>query len=350
MIKFFTLFYVIISGFISIAYGSNNEIGELQNTNFHIAGKTISGEKLYRLFDQGLDNKYLDPQNKMNFVNNLLTKLEKIDSQKSDNLKKILIALWKKYSEQVLENKRNSSVTILEGWNIFDIDTILTQRSLIKKGDYIQYVESSEKIEALSEFFDFLENQKTLEGYLYPDTYTINPQKFKINNFVILQLNTFESKVYNRLFIDEVQKTPLYNNSIIESVINLASIVEKEEKNNDEKPKVAGILKKRLKEFRHIGADATVCYPLRITSNTCRYKVSKHIHDINKYNTRKHIGLPPTPISNPSYQTVNATLNDLETEYYYYLHQSNTGKIYYAENYEEHKKNIELYLKYFEKK
>jgi cell division protein YceG involved in septum cleavage len=87
---------------------------------------------------------------------------------------------------------------------------------------------------------------------LYPDTYKINPISFKINNFVILQLNNFEEKVYNKIFIDEVTKKPLYSNSIIESVINLASIVEKEEKNTLQKPVVAGILKKRLKEYRQL--------------------------------------------------------------------------------------------------
>jgi cell division protein YceG involved in septum cleavage len=87
---------------------------------------------------------------------------------------------------------------------------------------------------------------------LYPDTYKINPIGFKINNFVILQLNNFEEKVYNKLFIDEVTKKSLYSNSIIESVVNLASIVEKEEKNISEKPIVAGILKKRLKEYRQL--------------------------------------------------------------------------------------------------
>jgi cell division protein YceG involved in septum cleavage len=87
---------------------------------------------------------------------------------------------------------------------------------------------------------------------LYPDTYKINPISFKINNFVILQLNTFEEKVYNTLFIDEITKQQLYSTSIIESVVNLASIVEKEERNKSKQKTVAGILKKRLKEYRQL--------------------------------------------------------------------------------------------------
>jgi UPF0755 protein len=67
---------------------------------------------------------------------------------------------------------------------------------------------------------------------LYPDTYTVISNNFKINVFVIKQLDNFEIKVYNKLFSE-------YENEKIEEVINLASIVEKEEKNPAEKKAVA---------------------------------------------------------------------------------------------------------------
>jgi cell division protein YceG involved in septum cleavage len=76
---------------------------------------------------------------------------------------------------------------------------------------------------------------------LYPDTYTIDTTVFKINNFVILQLDTFETKVYNKIFKDTQLSVEQ-----IQDVVNLASIVEKEERNPKEKSTVAGILKKRL--------------------------------------------------------------------------------------------------------
>jgi len=62
--------------------------------------------------------------------------------------------------------------------------------------------------------------------------------KFQINEFVIQQLEAFEKKVYKKLFLDEDLNSK-YTNEIIESVINLASIVEKEEKNPKEKATVA---------------------------------------------------------------------------------------------------------------
>jgi UPF0755 protein len=303
----------------------------------------ISSEQLELRLEKIINQKYLDPRDKMNYIYRFVEKTENFNTPQWKWLHTIFSHLWEQYSQEVLENKRNTQLIILEWWNIFDIDTYLTQRSLIKKWEYISYVENRDKIIALSEFFDFLDEQETLEWYLYPDTYKISPLNFKINNFVILQLNTFEQKVYNKLFIDEVTKEPLYSNVIIESVVNLASIVEKEEKNKSEQKTVAGILKKRLKEFRHIWADITVCYHYRLTSKECRFAVSKYIKIKTPYNTRTTLGLPPTPINNPSYTTIDNTLNSLESEYYYYLHDSN-GKIYYWKNYQEHKNNIEKYL------
>lgn len=224
-------------------------------------------------------------------------------------------------------------LTILEWWNIYDIDDYLNNKWLINAWDYIDYVTNSEKIKALWDFFNFIDNQETLEWFLYPDTYNVNSSNFKINSFVIKQLETFETKVYNKIL------SKLDNQTITE-LINLASIVEKEEKNNDEKSSVAGILKKRLNNNWMIWADITVCYPYKLTFKECNPSfIWKYINDKNDYNTRTMAWLPKTPISNPSFETINATLNDKKTSYWFYLHNEATWKIYYAETNAEHEKN-----------
>ncbi|PZM82187.1 endolytic transglycosylase MltG [Candidatus Gracilibacteria bacterium] len=228
------------------------------------------------------------------------------------------------------------NVTILEGWNIYDIDRSLSHKGLISEGEYINYVTNKEKIVALSEFFPFLKNEnlESLEGFLYPDTYRIDSSSFKINNFVIMQLEEFEKKVYDKLFAGK------YDNKTIYDVINLASIVEKEEgRIKENQPVVAGILKKRLNAGWMIGADATVCYPYKLPTSECTpKKVAEYVYEKNEYNTRTMKGLPKTPIANPSVGTINATLNDEKTEYWYYLHNL-SGKIYYAKTNEEHNYN-----------
>lgn len=246
--------------------------------------------------------------------------------------------------EVILESLKNPiiadevNITILEWWNIYDIDEYLTNKWYIEKNSYINYVTNNEKIIKLTEFFPFIDWLNTLEWFLYPDTYKINSNNLKINNLVITQLENFENKVYKILLIDKNWKQ-IFTNKEIEEIINLASIVEKEEKNALEKPTVAWILKKRLKQWWMIGADITVCYPHKLTWEECKMVVSKYINEKNDYNTRTKTWLPKTPIWNPNFETINATINHNNSLYYFYLHNISTWQIYYWKTNAEHEAN-----------
>nr|MDD3720444.1 endolytic transglycosylase MltG [Candidatus Gracilibacteria bacterium] len=227
-------------------------------------------------------------------------------------------------------------ITILEGRNIYDIDNKLSNEGLIKSGDLINL--NKNNLNDLKKEYIFLKNAQTLEGFLYPDTYAINPNNFKLETFINSMLQNFDKKVIKELDINPHDEE-LQNN------INIASILEKEEKSIKEKSLVAGILKKRLNENWFIGADATVCYPYKLTFDECTPNfIGNHISDINDYNTRTKLGLPKTPISNPSADTIEAVYNSKDSPYYYYLHDSN-GQIHYAKTNEEHIANKMLYIK-----
>lgn len=64
----------------------------------------------------------------------------------------------------------------------------------------------------------------------------------------------------------------------------------------------------------------------------------------SKFNTYKHLGLPPSPIANPGLSSIKSVIYPKETSYWFYLHDEE-GKIYYASSLEEHQRNINLYLK-----
>ncbi|NDK08153.1 endolytic transglycosylase MltG, partial [Candidatus Gracilibacteria bacterium] len=197
----------------------------------------------------------------------------------------------------VIESLKNpitndKQITILEGWNIYDIDNLLSKDDYIKAGDLISL--NKEKLDKYKKEYAFLSSTETLEGFLYPDTYSINPNNFKLEDFIKTMLENFDKKVITELEINP-KDTDLYDNII------LASIVEKEEKSVKEKATVAGVLKKRMKENWFIGADATVCYPYELTFDECTPAfIGNHIQDKNEYNTRNKLGLPKTPICNPS--------------------------------------------------
>ena len=246
------------------------------------------------------------------------------------------------YMQKPLAEKE-ISLTFLEWWNIFDIDNYLTKKWLIQKGEYIKYVTNPTKIKKLTKFYKFLNPDFiSLEWYLYPDTYKLKIP-LKINSLVIKQLNNFENKVYNKIKIHAYHKQKNKNqkqiNKSLYTIVKLASIVEKEEKNPKEKATVAGILKKRLNANWNIWADITVCYPHKLTSEECKMVVSKYIREKSEYNTRTMTWLPKTPIWNPSFETINATVYDKKTDFWYYLHNIKTWKIYYAKTNAQHEAN-----------
>lgn len=126
----------------------------------------------------------------------------------------------------------------------------------------------------------------------------------------------------------------------------LASILEREEKTEKNRPIVAGILKKRVKEGIAMGADATVCYDYEKTFKECTPTfIASVIRDYDKpYNTRKTRGYPPTPISSVSISAWKAAAHPETSPYYYYLHD-NDGKIHYAEGLDGHNANVQKYLR-----
>ncbi len=231
-------------------------------------------------------------------------------------------------------NSEDINLTFLEGWNIFDIDQFLTNKSLIQAWEFISFAENHD----LATEYVFLDWISSLEWYLYPDTYAINPNTFTIEALARKMLDNFNTKIFQGYLVDA-------DNETIFEIITLASIVEKEERNDSEKATVAGILKKRLDEWWMIGADITVCYPFRLTAEECKLSVTKYLYEVNDYNTRQKIGLPAGPIWNPSVESIAAVVNPKESDYYYYLHDTVTGEIYYGRNNAEHERNKELYLR-----
>lgn len=226
------------------------------------------------------------------------------------------------------------TLTTLPWWNIYDIDEYLTSKWLINTREFIN---ETQNILKYKNNFSFLKDAITLEWFLYPDSHFIDINNFNIESYINLLLKNFKNKVYNELLKD---KTP---NEIID-IINMASIVEKEERNDDEKWIVAWILLKRLDEGWYIWADITACYAYKLTSEECKMQLSSYIAEKNEYNTRTKLWLPKTPINNPEISSIKAVLNPIDTDYYYYLHDK-TGQIHYAKTNEEHIRNKNLYLK-----
>ena len=234
-------------------------------------------------------------------------------------------------------------ITILEGWSIYDIDQALSDKGLIKTGEYIAFVTNPTiiaKYQAKYGFLGTLQSPQTLEGFLYPDTYNVDKDKNVLDQLVYLQLENFNKKVWaSAQQLISTQKLTRYQ------VMTLSSIVEKEERSGSNKPTVAGILLKRFQMGTLIGADISLCYAFKQPYKLCTPAfIGAHVADNNNpYNTRSLKGMPPTPISNPSVSSILAVLQPQQTPYFFYLHDSK-WEIHYATTLDEHNQNKQLYM------
>ena len=228
----------------------------------------------------------------------------------------------------VLGESAQRSVTLLEGWTSWEMAEYLESMGLTTQDSFMECF-------VVCDFeTDFIQADD-LEGYLYPDTYFVDPASYSNQAFIQRLLSTFESKISS----DDWEAIEASGRTL-EEVIIMASIVEREERNPDEMPTVAGVLWSRHDSDHWLGADATVLYALGRTSGGL---TAADLDNDSPYNTRKFRGLPPGPISNPGSASIEATIYPEESEYFYYLHDAQGG-IHYGETLEEHNANKARYL------
>lgn len=177
----------------------------------------------------------------------------------------------------------------------------------------------------------FIELATDKEGYLFPDTYFIR-ENASPEDVIEMMNDTFYKK------IDEAGIS-YKNEEDLSKIIIIASIVEKEA-TTDTRQEVSDIIWKRLSEDLLLQVDAPFVYSI----GKGTFDLTKEdLNSENPYNTYKNIGLPPTPISNPGIESIKAASNPSETDHLYFL-TGHDGKMYFANDFEGHKKNRLLYL------
>ena len=177
----------------------------------------------------------------------------------------------------------------------------------------------------------------SLEGYLLPETYMVNPDDWDTKEFIQRQLDMLATRFY------EPHRGEFAERGFADVVI-MASLLEREEPNPNNRQLVAGILWKRIDHDWNLGVDATSRYTLD-KWNDRRAFLKKLRDPTDKYNTRLRSGLPPTPIGSPSIDSLEAALSPTDSKYWYYLHDSKQT-IRPARNVAEHEANRKKYNVY----
>ena len=191
------------------------------------------------------------------------------------------------------------TITIPEGLSTVSITTLINNDSRIK-GDLIN---------------------NTDEGLLAPNTYSFDITTHKKD--LLMKMRDGQKKIVDRAWSNREPGLPL--NNALELVV-LASIVEKEAGNEEDKKKVASVFLNRLKKKMRLQSDPTVVYGL----TRGKVKLNRELtrNDLKKkspFNTYKIDGLPPNPICNPSKSSIYAVANPLETDFLFFVANGKGG-------------------------
>ena len=165
----------------------------------------------------------------------------------------------------------------------------------------------------------------TLEGMLFPATYEVIP-KVKARGFVAKQLTAFAEN-----FAKVDMTRALKANLTPYDVVIIASMIDREALVPAERPLVAAVIWNRLRIDMLLQIDATIQYALGKTKPVLTYDDLKID---SPYNTYKHPGLPPTPISNPGLAALQAAAAPARVDYLYYVARNDgTGRHYFSKEY-----------------
>jgi UPF0755 protein len=239
---------------------------------------------------------------------------------------------------EALEN--SIDVTFIEGKRLVNYVKVISDNFPYTEEEILTKLSDKVYLQELIEDYCFLTDDilndnlyYALEGYLYPDTYRFNKES-TIDTIVRKMLNETD-KVLSEY------KTVTKNDYTIHEILTMASIVELEGSNSNDRAGVAGVFFNRLEGGWSLGSDVTTYYAARVEMSE-RDLWQYEIEEVNHYNTRPAAmagKLPVGPICSPSKESIKATVNPTKHEYYFFVADKN-GKTHFTKTNAEHNAKI----------
>ncbi|HLI62343.1 MAG TPA: endolytic transglycosylase MltG [Terriglobales bacterium] len=219
------------------------------------------------------------------------------------------------------------TLIVPEGFNMYDIAAAVEQAGLGPAPDFLQAARSDVFLVR-----DIDPKAKSLEGYLFPDTYEFT----RIDN-----AHEMIAAMVHR-FRQEAQKIGLLDNPRLHQIVTMASIVEKETADPSERPLIAGVYYNRLAKNMPLAADPSVIYAALLAGRYRGVIYESNLQFDSPYNTYKYSGLPPGPIANPGLASLEAAMHPAHTDFLYFV-SDNNGHHRFARDLQEHARNVAAY-------
>jgi peptidoglycan lytic transglycosylase G len=181
----------------------------------------------------------------------------------------------------------------------------------------------------------FGEQKRSLEGFLFPATYDFLKNTTS-RQLVRAQLQAFQQNWHkvDMAYARSKNLTPY-------DVLTIASIVEREAVVPSERKLVAAVIYNRLHNRMPLGMDSTIRYGLNIPGT--QSLLQSELASDNPYNTRKFLGLPPTPIANPGLASIQAAAHPAHVDYLYFVRKPDKRHHYFTANYDDFLNHEHLY-------
>jgi UPF0755 protein len=229
-------------------------------------------------------------------------------------------------------------ITFPEGLSLKEMASIYQSRGLGTSAAFLAAARNTSAVKALDPA------ARDLEGYLFPDTYNV-PRKMRADALVHKMAQAFL-----RVYGETVQKEVEARGGNLREVVTLASIVEKEAAQPDERPIIAAVYQNRLRIGMGLQCDPTVIYALekagRYTGNLTKADLKLD----SPYNTYKYAGLPPGPIASPGRASLEAAARPASVDYLYFVSR-NDGSHVFATTLAEHNRNVKQWqVEFFKEK
>ncbi|MGB9629589.1 MAG: endolytic transglycosylase MltG [Thermodesulfobacteriota bacterium] len=223
-------------------------------------------------------------------------------------------------------------ITIVEGYTLAQIAQLLEESNIVEKKAFLQKATSPDFISSLG--FTHLAGS-TLEGYLFPDTYSLikemDPEEV-IQIFVQRFKKVFEQEFSKRAEPPELSQR---------EIVILASMIEKETSLPEEKPLISAVFHNRLRKKMPLQSDPTVIYGIKNFNGNL---TKEHLIKPTPYNTYLKTGLPPTPICNPGRDSLSAAINPSPVPFLYFV-SKNDGSHYFSSDMDDHNRAVWKYQK-----
>jgi UPF0755 protein len=231
------------------------------------------------------------------------------------------------YNRIVRGDVYTRTVTIPEGYNLFDIAQAVEDAQLGSKTDLLAAANQDVALIA-----DLDPGAKSLEGYLFPDTYRF-PRRLTAQQMLAAMVKRFRQNSASIGLDGDYHR-----------VVTLASLVEKETPVAEERPLVASVLSNRLAKEMPLMTDPTVIYAAMLEK---RYRGTIYQSDLKRdsaYNTYRHAGLPPGPICSPGTASLRAAMHPADSHFLYFVADpAAAGHSRFAATLEEHERNVTAY-------